>query len=227
LQLPLSPKNLKYPFRWKDRRPYFADKVLYVPDYYPNHGEWRFPGWEALFGNAGPVNVEYCSGNGLWIVNKAREFPEKNWVAVEWQFERARKIWSKMKNDNLSNLLIVAGEALTFTQEYIPGGELDEVYVNFPDPWPKERHAKNRLFQEVFIDQLARVLKPQGTLTIATDDVTYSAQIGEKMCQSLFFSARFKAPHYITEWPGYGDSYFDNLWRSQGKTIHYFQFERL
>ena len=223
----MNPKNLKYPFSWKDRKPYLDDKVLYIPDYYTAHQEWTFPGWQSLFGNANPVHIEYCSGNGLWIINKAKEFPEKNWVAVEWQFERARKIWSKMKNEGLSNLLIVAGEAVTFTKEYLPSHEIAEAYVNFPDPWPKERHAKNRLFQELFISQLARILCPQGKLIVATDDHDYSIQISEKVRENISFSSKFDMPYYVTEWPGYGDSYFDHLWRSQGKKIHYFQFERL
>lgn len=223
----MNPKNLKYPFRWKDRKPYLSDKVFYVPDYYTAHGEWPFPGWEELFGNTNPVAIEYCSGNGLWIIDKARQFPEKNWVAVEWQFERARKIWSKMKNEDLTNMLIVAGEAVTLTREYIPKESVGSVYVNFPDPWPKEKHAKNRLFQAPFIDQLARILKPQGTVIVATDDEVYSTQIGEKLGQNLLFQSKFKTPGYVTDWPDYGESYFEALWKSQGKTIHYFQFERL
>lgn len=223
----MKPKNLKYPFRWKDRHTYFADKVLYVPDYYTAYGEWIFPGWNVLFENSNPVNIEYCSGNGVWIIDKARQFPNENWVAVEWRFERARKIWSKMKNEHLSNLLIVAGEALTFTREYIPNHSIQGVYVNFPDPWPKERHAKNRLFQAPFIDQLSRVLQPAGKIIVATDDEAYSIQIGETITQNHSFTSNFAHPYYITEWPGYGDSYFDALWRSQGKNIHYFQFERV
>ena len=223
----MKPKNLKYPFRWKDRRTFFADKVLYVPDYYTAYGEWTFPGWDVLFENKNPVHIEYCSGNGAWIIEKAKEFPGKNWVAVEWQFERARKIWSKMKNENLSNMLIIAGEALTFTREYIPPSSVSEVYVNFPDPWPKERHAKHRLFQEAFIGELARILQTTGKIIVATDDPDYSKQIGEKITENLSFTPKFAHPYYITEWPGYGGSYFDSLWRAQGKNIHYFQFERL
>ncbi len=223
----MTPKDLKYPFRWKDRQPYLSDKVFYVPDYYTAHREWQLPSWEELFGNRHPVNIEYCSGNGLWITHKAKQFPEKNWVAVEWQFARARKIWSKMKNDNLNNMLVVAGEAITFTREYVLSKSIESVYVNFPDPWPKDKHAKNRLFQELFIDQLARVLKPQGTVTVATDDDVYSLQIAEKMRQNLSFQSKFEEPYYINNWPDYGESYFEALWKSQGKTINYFQFEHL
>src|ERR1700757_2080951 len=105
----MKPKHLKCPFTWEERRPLLFQRVLFVPEYYQRHEEWTFPGWEdpSLFGNPREVSVEFCSGHGHWIIEKAKAHPEKNWVAVEMQFERVRKIWSKMQNNQLSNLLIV------------------------------------------------------------------------------------------------------------------------
>lgn len=217
----VKPKNLKFPFLWVERHPVLTDGVLFVPDYYDRHREWTFPGWEAIFGNSNPVNVEYCTGNGAWIIDKART-SKNNWVAVEWRFDRVRKIWSKMKNFNISNLFIVCGEALTFTREYLPKDCISEVYINFPDPWPKEKHAKNRLFQEPFVSELTRVVKNRAT--IVTDDETYANQLHHEMSKK--WRPVFSSPHFITDWPDYGTSYFDALWREKGCTIRYFQYER-
>lgn len=219
----MKPKDLKSPYRWADRKPLLEDRVFYVPDYYDNHQEWPFPGWKTIFGNDKPVIIEYCTGNGTWLAEKAKD-SSKNWVAVEWRFERVRKIWSKMKNYGLANFFIISGEAQTFTREYLPEACVDGVYINFPDPWPKDKHAKNRLFQQSFIEQLARTVKPGGTVTVVTDDATYSEQISREMLTHPVWVSDFPAPYYTTEWEGYGTSYFDTLWREKGKAIHYFQF---
>jgi len=222
----MKPKNLKSPYRWEDRKPFLGDRVFYVPEYYDKHRECPLPDWKTIFGNDNPVIIEYCTGNGTWLAEKAKD-PSKNWIAVEWRFERVRKIWSKMKNLSLANLLIISGEAQTFTREYLPESSIDGVYINFPDPWPKDKHAKNRLFQHPFIDQLARVVKTDGTVTVVTDDPAYSQQIAQEMLKHPAWQSIFPAPYFITEWEGYGTSYFDALWRGKGKAIHYFQFRRI
>lgn len=222
----MKPKNFKCPFTWKERQPLIFDRVLFVPEYYDRHKEWTFPGWESpeVFGRKAPIEVEYCTGNGAWIIDKAKSNPDRNWVAVEIQFERVRKIWSKMRNENITNLFIVSGEALTFTRDYVPDQSFAAIYINFPDPWPKDKHAKKRLLQEPFISEMARVLRPGGTATIATDHPGYTAQICAGMIANASWSPLFESPHYITQWEDYGSSYFEQLWRELGVPIHYMQF---
>lgn len=202
------------------------DWVLYVPEYYDRHQDYVFPGWASpeVFGRDAPVEVEYCSGNGAWIVERALQHPDRNWVAVEVQFERARKIWSKIHNFNLKNLLVVCGEGLTFTRYYIPKGSVTAVYVNFPDPWPKERHAKNRILQEPFFTEISAAMIPGGVATFVTDHADYTCQITESLLASPHWKARFPHPHYVTDYEGYGTSYFDALWRDQGISVHYMQY---
>ena len=222
----MKPKDLKNPLTWKERRPLIHDRILYVPEYYDRHHEWTFPGWDSLdvFGRIAPVEVEYCAGNGDWIIEKALKFPERNWVAVEIQFERVRKIWSKLHNFHLSNLFIVCGEALTFTQFYVPSLSVSATYINFPDPWPKERHAKNRLIQEPFAQEMARICLPGSITTIVSDHFDYTCQASAVMRSTLAWRPCFPDPYYVINLEGYGTSYFDNLWKKQGLIVHYLQF---
>jgi tRNA (guanine-N7-)-methyltransferase len=219
----MQPKHLKFPYTWEARRPEIRDGVLFIPDYYDKHKEWEMPVWETIFGNTNPVFIEYCTGNGAWIAEKAKD-KSKNWVAVEWRFERVQKIWSKKKNQNLDNLFIVCGDARVFIREYLKDRSVDGVYVNFPDPWPKEKHAKNRLFQPPFIAELARTLKNGAPFTVVTDDPPYGLQLTEVVLSNGAWNPLYKPPHYATEWEGYGASYFDSLWRQKGREIRYFQF---
>ena len=99
---------------------------------------------------------------------------------------------------------------------------LQAAQIFFPDPWPKEKHAKNRLFQSSFIEQLKRIVKPKASISIATDDTAYAKQIISSMIPT--FSSSFDKPYYVHEWAGYGTSYFETLWREKGKEIYYFNF---
>jgi tRNA (guanine-N7-)-methyltransferase len=222
----MKPKDLKPPFTWKDRRVVLANRVLYVPDHYDHYQEFQFPGWSdpALFGNERPVRIEFCSGNGDWVAHRALSDRASNWVAIEKMFDRSRKIWSKTKNAALDNLFIICGEALNATSLYIPSLSVEEVFVNFPDPWPKKRHAKHRLINESFLEQLQRILKPSGLATLVTDDVDYCQQMIHQFIECPSFQPVHPAPFYTTHCSDYGTSYFEQLWRRKGKLIHYLQF---
>ncbi len=167
----MKPKDLPYPYKWDGRHPLLKDKVFYVPEYYREHRKELFPFFEEFFGNDNPVHLEFCSGNEEWIINRAQENPNVNWVAVEMWFERVRKIYSKMVNYGIDNLMIISGEGLTFSREYLPDSCLDKVYVNFPDPWPKDRHAKHRIIKRPFVEELRRTVKKEGSVTLVTDNI--------------------------------------------------------
>lgn len=220
------PLSLRYPYPWPERRPTLSQGVFFVPAHYAHHARTLFPGWEILFAQRAPVVIEYCSGNGAWIVEKAKQHPEKNWVAVERKFERLQKMWKKREKLALTNLLLVCGEAWTFTHYYTPTDSVAEVFVNFPDPWPKVKHAKHRLIQPPFVQELARVMRTGASITLVTDDIPYSEEIMAHMRAHPQFSSKLKAPHFTTHVEGYGTSYFDALFRQKGKAIRYLIFEK-
>src|SRR6476659_4717975 len=102
----MKESDLKRPTTWEARKVVIADDVWHIPEYYDAYQTFIFPGWdsESLFGRDAPVMVEYCSGNGTWILEKARQHPTQNWVAVEKRFDRVRKIWAKMRKRQVQNL---------------------------------------------------------------------------------------------------------------------------
>lgn len=222
----MKPKNLKFPYRWQDRKPEIRDQVFYLPDYYPTYDQYFFPSWDTIFPEDLPICIEYGAGNGSWSIEKAKS-GLMNWVVVEKRFERVRQIWSKMKNQNLKNFFIVCGRAEIFTHYFLPKNSIVQVFINFPDPWPKDRHAKHRIFQQPFIDDLSVSVKPQGTATIVTDDPNYANEIWQLMKIQPYWASYFNEPGFVTHLENYGSSYFDSLWRQKGKTIHYFQFKKL
>lgn len=224
----MRPEHLKSPFSWEERRVLIKDRVWFVPHYYDRYSEFTFPGWThpEVFGNENPICVEYCSGNGSWIAERAANDPLTNWVAIEKKFERARKIWSKIKNLNLRNLLVVCGEGYTVTSQYFPSESISSIAINFPDPWPKNRHTKHRLIQQPFIQEMHRCLKKDGSTTFVTDDADYSDWTIRMMLESKRFDSCHPEPFYVTEHSQYGTSFFDQLWRELGRNIRYHCFRK-
>lgn len=225
----MKPKDLKLPFTWGEQFVTISDKVFFTFEPYgKEESDFIFPGWSHpdVFGNGQPVSIEYCSGNGKWIAERAASRPDVNWVAVEKKMARLRKVWSKMKNLDLKNLFSICGEAYDVTKRYISNDTADEVFINFPDPWPKKRHAKYRLVQPPFVQELARILKEGGTVSIVTDDPDYSLQMIDVFRSHPQFQSVYEAPCWRSQREGYGSSYFEELWRKKGKNIRYHLFEK-
>ncbi len=209
-------KDLRIPYTWEERQPVYLDRFFYVPKAYA-HGTWD--GTFAWQGK-GPVHLELCSGNGQWIGEQAQKRPDVQWVALEMQFDRARKIWLKLHRENIPNLYVVCAEGLAFLQHYAPARSVHQAFVNFPDPWPKRHHAKHRLVRPPFAEALAQAMLPGGSLMLATDDVPYRDQMA-----TVFGSAAgwtFVPPS--TDAGTYGASFFATLWQQKGKTLHYLQY---
>ena len=168
--------------------------------------------------------MEYCSGNGDWVVAQAQSDPTRNWIAVEKRLDRVGKIWAKLKKHQLKNLLIVCGEAYTFTHYYLPASATEGVFIHFPDPWPKACHSKHRLLQGPFLDELSRVLVPGKGVIFVSDDLRYLTSTVDVFQGHPHFESTFPAPYFRTEEACYGGSWFENLWRQKGRQIHLTHF---
>ncbi len=191
------------------------EKFLYIPGHY-EHRELSFSFFEA----ERPSIIEYCTGNGQGIGERAKQNPEYNWIAVEKRFERARQIWLLLHRERLPNLSVVCGEAELFTRYYAPLAM--EVYINFPDPWPKRRHLKHRLIRADFLSELHRILPPGAPVTCATDDPPYAAEMQREFEKSPGWKLRF----HLNEWPDYGRSFFKDLWLQKGRALHFLSYEK-
>lgn len=206
---------------------FYNDRLIYIPPDYKHQPSGLL--WEdrKIFGNLNPISIEYCSGNGDWIVERAKQFPEKNWVAVEMRHSRASKILKRIKKEALSNLVVVCSEAWTFTRHYLPNQCIEKVFINFPDPWPKRRHRKNRLVQPRFLTELSRTLQRGGTVVFVTDDADYLQETLSLFSSHAHFQPKYPSPHYIVQPIDYGTSWFEDFWRKQGRDITYTEFMRI
>jgi pentatricopeptide repeat protein len=170
-----------------------------------------------------PIKMEICSGHGDWIVERAKNDPHSNWVGLEIRHERVYQIWSKMRFEQLDNLMIIGGEAHATFKSCIPDECLQEAYVNYPDP-PVWEHSKQRLLNAQFLTQINRALKPDQALVVVTDDEGYGKSVIKEF-ESLtdIFESAFGSEKCLSKVPdGYGSSYFDRFWTNGKKTKRWF-----
>jgi len=129
--------------------------------------------WQALFGNDHPVEIDLGAGDGGFVANRAKQFPDVNFLAVERLLGRARKIVKKAYRQNLPNLRVLRLETSYIMRYMIPAESLSMVHLMFPDPWPKRRHHERRIVQPEFVKSVATALKPGGEFRFTTDHAEY------------------------------------------------------
>ena len=122
-----------------------------------------------LFPSAADIELEIGFGRGLFLVQRASSAPEAALLGIEIKSKLAYRVDQRLHRLGLSRVRVMAGDARTILPCVRPDGALARVFVNFPDPWWKKRHAKRRLLAEPVLDQIARLLRPGGELFVQTD----------------------------------------------------------
>lgn len=137
---------------------------------YVVHEERRWRGkWAQLFENTLPIHIEIGMGKGKFIHTMARLHPEINYIGIEKYSSVLLRAIQKMEEEELPNLRFIRMEAEEITEVFAPG-EVDRIYLNFSDPWPKDRHARRRLPSRQFLARYDVILEARGQLEFKTDN---------------------------------------------------------
>ena len=132
-----------------------------------------------LFPRPQPLEVELGCGDASFLVEYARQNPEKNFIGVERLLGRISKLDKKSRRAELANLRGVRIESSYFLKYLLPPHAASILHVYFPDPWPKKKHRKNRLINENFTALARAALAPGGAVYLRTDDQDYFKQMTE------------------------------------------------
>ena len=135
--------------------------------------------WRALFGNENPVEIEIGCGKGRFLLEISRQHPEINYVGVERALKYVQRAKERLLKGNVTGVFLIWSDAAYLVDRYIGDGTVDAYHVYFPDPWPKKRHHKRRLFRnEVWLRGLVRTLNSNGgCIHVATDHAEYFYEI--------------------------------------------------
>lgn len=124
-----------------------------------------------------PLEVDVGCGKGRFLLARAAAHPEIAFLGLDRMLRRIRKIDRKAVRAGVFNVRLIRVEAYYATLYLIPPARVSTFYVFFPDPWPKKRHHKYRLFNEPYLDALHRDLVPGGRVHLATDHQPYFDEI--------------------------------------------------
>jgi len=132
------------------------------------------------------IVLDIGCGEGEFIAELASRHPDKEFLGVEIKYGRIIKCLRKTKLNNLSNLKFALCDATIFIEKILPPNSLNKVFINNPDPWPKEKHEKNKLIRPSFLKSLYSKMKRKSALYIKTDSTDYFKKIKEDIKKTKF-----------------------------------------
>lgn len=145
-------------------REYIADSRYVIHEYKEKKGSWK-----EVFGNENPIRVEIGMGKGRFIMDLAEANPDVNFVGIEKYSTVLLRAIQKQEEKELPNLVFIRMDAEEIDETFAPG-EVDRIYLNFSDPWPKDRHAKRRLESRQFLERYDHILRKDGIIEFKTDN---------------------------------------------------------
>ena len=125
--------------------------------------------WHIFWGNTHPVHIEVGMGKGKFLMTLAAKNPHINYLGIEMYSSVLLRAVQKLETEPLDNLRLILMDAREITEVFTEE-EVDRIYLNFSDPWPKDRHAKRRLPSRQFLARFQSILKKEGLLEFKTDN---------------------------------------------------------
>ncbi|HCY43914.1 MAG TPA: tRNA (guanosine(46)-N7)-methyltransferase TrmB [Firmicutes bacterium] len=174
--------------------------------------------WQSVFKNGNPICLEVGTGKGNFIIDMAIKNPCVNFVGLEKYTSVIARALQKCEDLKLGNLVFINGDALNLDKWF--NKEIDTIYLNFSDPWPKKRHAKRRLTSEIFLSLYDKVFKDTCKIVQKTDNTI------------LFESSIISLSNYgykiedisLDLWSTdkvYSETEYEHKFRLQGDKIYY------
>lgn len=174
--------------------------------------------WQSVFKNGNPICLEVGTGKGNFIIDMAIKNPDVNFVGLEKYTSVIARALQKCEDLKLDNLVFINGDALNLDKWF--NKEIDTIYLNFSDPWPKKRHAKRRLTSEIFLSLYDKVFKDTCKIVQKTDNTI------------LFESSIISLSNYgykiedisLDLWSTdkvYSETEYEHKFRLQGDKIYY------
>jgi len=165
----------------KDKLRRFAEVATFANVYQLDEGKPLRGRWAAShFNNTNPVVLELACGKGEYAVNLARLFPERNFIGIDY---KGNRLWRGAKTaleEGIANVAFLRIQIEHILDFFAPG-EIDEIWITFPDPQPQRSREKKRLRNPAFLEKYRQILSPQGVMHLKTDNDGLYAYTMEKL----------------------------------------------
>jgi tRNA (guanine-N7-)-methyltransferase len=189
-------------------RPAMAGEL--VPENY-----FRKFGRDEICRSGRPLEIDLGCGDGTFLMEMAREFPEREFLGVERLLGRVRKVCKKLTRRHLDNARVLRLDSRYVVEWLLPDAEVSRLHLLCPDPWPKLRHNRRRLVQAEFLDAVWRVLVPGGEFLFMTDHEEYFQWAAAKVVEF----GKFEIEEWTEDSFFYPKTDFQQQWESEGKSM--------
>lgn len=182
--------------------------------------------WQSIFGRQAPLIIEIGFGNGEFIIELAKENPQANVIGLEISRPSIEKAVRRLARARLQNLRLIQAPAQSALWLLCQHNQVQAIYLNFPDPWPKAGHHRRRIVNDRFLHLAATRMIPAAQLEIATDHDEYATWIHNALANSPYFDSRFAAPYRTTDGRRSITKYEQKA-LSRGIQCYYFKWSRI
>ncbi|MEM7412482.1 MAG: tRNA (guanosine(46)-N7)-methyltransferase TrmB [Myxococcota bacterium] len=200
------------------------------PDHRVGLEEIHERGFQDIFAGrvpeAGPLVVEIGFGRGEFLRGLAEAEPEQPFVGIELSYKRVLKMARRLAVSPIRNVVLVEGHAEEILREGFADGSVAGFWLNFPDPWPKKRHARRRFVQAESLAWITRRLRPGGWFRAATDDPTYAEWIDEHLRATQGLRNAYAPDPWRPAVEGRQPTAYELEWRALGRSFHFFEYVR-
>jgi len=172
--------------------------------------------WSDHFARSAPLEIEIGVGKGRFLKERAQAYPDHNFLGIEKSKKWLLRAKERLEKANVKNVHLLQCYAEGFLEQFVADHAVNVYHILFPDPWPKRRHEKRRLFTKTFIDQIIRTLAPGGELHIATDHKEYFRMITDAFIP--FYRNNFKLE---MAQPGPFCSNFQVKYSQEGRPLYF------
>lgn len=162
-----------------------------------------------------PLEVDLGCGDGSFLLEMARNYPEREFLGVERLLGRVRKVCKKITRQEIANARVLRLDSKYVVEWLLPEASISRVHLLCPDPWPKMRHHRRRLVQVEFLDAVRRALVPGGEFLFMTDHEEYFQWAEEKVDEY----GGFERLEWTEESFFYAKTDFQRQWESEGKSM--------
>ena len=170
----------------------------------------------------GDIIIEIGPGRGDFLFHLAEINPNKVIYGIEIKEKRFDKLIKRRNDRQLNNIKLIMADAGDALPELFKDCSVSAIYINFPDPWPKKRHKKNRLLNSFFLKECVRALKTNGSLSITTDVEWYANETLE-FCREIDQLKVLTADITTNSNDAY-PTLFAQKWQEEGRTIYYLKY---
>jgi tRNA (guanine-N7-)-methyltransferase len=161
-------------------------QLFALDNYWYKHGVESCPeliNFDKLFKRRAPVVMDIGVGTGDTTISHAQSHPDNNYLAIEVHRPGVGQLLNRIELNNLTNIKVIDYDVVSVLQNQVPFHSISQIFIFFPDPWPKKRHHKRRLINSELLELIKKSLTKHGRLHIATDWEDYAEHI-QQLCNS-------------------------------------------